>query len=63
MNVSIQMGHVNDLKNLKLKDAAIAVALSYVRYWKDGIEDGVTPTPESLRMVEAKLSSAMEAGR
>lgn len=62
MNVNIQMGHVNDLQNLKAKEAALTLALSWVRHWQTDVACGLKPTPDSLAAVEAKLSDALRVG-
>ena len=65
MTVNIQMGNVNDLQIIKTKEAALAMALSWVRHWQNDAACGLMPTPDSLAVVEARLAAAlaMEAGR
>lgn len=55
MNVKIMMGHVNDVQNLKGKEACLRECLGWVRHWQVDVEHNLKPTPESLAMVEAKI--------
>lgn len=62
MNIRHSFGHVNDLANIKAKDAAIAETLAWVRHWIIDVEEfSLPPTIESLRMIETKLKALSNA--
>lgn len=63
MHITHSFGHVNDLANIKAKDKALKDALDWVRHWQRDVAEGLKPTPDSLAMVEARLSSALGAAR
>jgi hypothetical protein len=60
MNVNIMMGHVNDLQNLKGKEAMLRECLSWVRHWQADVAGNLKPTPDSLAMMEAKLVAILQ---
>jgi hypothetical protein len=62
MNVNIQMGHVNDLQNLKGKEDCLREVLGWIRHWQADVAGNLKPTPDSLSMVEAKIIKALGDG-
>lgn len=60
MQIVHRFGHVNDLSNIKAKEAAIRDAIDWISHWEIDVETGLKPTAESLRMVKAKLSKSLE---
>lgn len=63
MNANMTIERVDDVRASKAKQDVIFETLAWVQHWIIDVECGLKPTPESLRMVEAKLSSALEAGQ
>ena len=61
MNVRIQMGHVNDLARLRDKEEALHYALARVRGWREDLANNLSPLPDSLDALEAKLTAALRA--
>lgn len=59
MNVSIRMGHVNDLSNIKGKDFALSETLNFIQHWKRDVEGNVMPTIGSLQHVETTIRAAL----
>lgn len=45
----------------KRKDAVIRETIGWVRHWRLDVAIGLTPTADSLAMVEAKLVAALDA--
>ena len=57
--INIQMGHVNDLQNLKVKEECLREVLGWVRHWQADVAGNLKPTTDSLAMVEAKIIKAL----
>jgi hypothetical protein len=63
MQMMLQHARADNRANAPSKDAALREALAWLRHWQDDAACGLPPTPESMRMVAAKISAALEASR
>lgn len=61
MNVRIMMGHVNDLERLRDKDEAIHLAIARIRAIREDLANNLSPLPDSLDALEARLTAALRA--